>query len=60
MLNLVKHLLFEYHILLMKMTLNAPTISFIKSNLCLFTNVEILLNIVDFFIKFGQMHNVCV
>jgi hypothetical protein len=60
MFNLVKHLLFEYHTLLMKMTLNASTITFIKCNLCLLTNVETLLDIVHFLIKFAQMCNVCV
>ncbi len=59
-------MLFEYHIHFMKMILDAPKIDFAKSNLCLLTNVETfmgldvimpLLEIVHFFIKFAQLHD---
>ncbi len=64
MFNLVKHVLFEYHTLLMKMALDAPTKTFTKSNLCLLTNVELLLGlnvvmplleVVHSLIKFAQL-----
>jgi hypothetical protein len=32
--SFIKHVLSKYHILLMKMTLDAPTITFAKSNFC--------------------------
>jgi hypothetical protein len=35
--SLVKNVLFKYHTLLIKMALDAPTIAFAKSNLCLLT-----------------------
>jgi hypothetical protein len=69
MFNLVKHVLFEYHTLFMKMALDAPTITFTKSNLCLLTNVEMLLRfnvvmplleVVHFLIKFAQLRNMFV
>ncbi len=59
-------MLFEYHIIFMKMILDAPKIDFAKSNLCLLTNVETfmgldvimpLLKIVHFLIKFAQLHD---
>jgi hypothetical protein len=40
MIDLVKHVLFEYRTFLMKMALDAPTIASTKSNLCLLTNVK--------------------
>jgi hypothetical protein len=45
MLSPLKHVLFEYHTLLMKMALDAATITFAKSNLCLLTDVEMLLGL---------------
>jgi len=45
MISHVKHVLFEYCTFLTKMALNAPTITFSKSNLCLLTNIEILLGL---------------
>jgi hypothetical protein len=59
-----KHMLSKYHIFFMKMTLEAPIITLAKSNLCLFTNVDILLGlnaimplleVVHSFIKFTQL-----
>jgi hypothetical protein len=64
MFNLIKHVLFQYHTFLMKMALDAPTITFTKSNLCLLTNVELLLGlnvvmplleVVHSLIKFAQL-----
>ncbi len=61
----VKHVLFEYHILLMKMTLDAPTIASTKSNLCLLIDVEVLLGLnvimqllhaLHSLIKLAQLH----
>lgn len=43
MISLVKHVLSKYHILFMKMTLDALVIFFAKSNLCLLIDVETLL-----------------
>jgi hypothetical protein len=66
MFNLVKHVLFEYCTLLMKMALDAPTISFTKSNLCLLINVEMLLGlnvvmplleVMHSLIKFAQLQD---
>ncbi len=45
MISLVKHVLFEYHTLLIKMALDAPIITFTKSNLCFLTNVKTLLGL---------------
>ncbi len=45
MISHVKHVLFEYCTFFTKMALNAPTITFSKSNLCLLTNIEILLGL---------------
>ncbi len=59
-----KHVLFEYHTLFMTMALNAPTITFTKSNLYLLTYVEMLLGlnvvmplleVVHSLIKFAQI-----
>jgi hypothetical protein len=68
--NLIKHVLFEYCILLMKMTLNVPTIlAFNKFNFCLLIDVEALLGfnaIMSFLeaihslIKFAQLCDVFV
>jgi hypothetical protein len=69
MISLVKHVLSEYCTLLMKITLNAPTIASTKSNLCLLTDVKMLLRlnaimplleVVHSLIKFSQLHNVFV
>jgi len=58
--------LFEYCTLLMKITLDAPTISFTKSNLCLLINVEMLLGlnvvmplleVMHSLIKFAQLQD---
>jgi hypothetical protein len=43
MVNPIKHVLSQYHILLMKKTWDAPTIPFVKSILSLLTYVETLL-----------------
>lgn len=43
MLSLVKHLLSKFHILFMKMTLDAPIMASAKSKLCLLIDVEKLL-----------------
>jgi hypothetical protein len=68
----VKHVLFEYHILLillMKMTLDMPTIASTKSNLCLLIDVEMLLRLnvvmplseaMHSLIKFAQLQDVFV
>ncbi len=62
MISLVKCALFKYHILLMKMALDAPIVPFVNSNLSLLTNVETLLGlnammpmlkVVHFLIKFA-------
>ncbi len=62
MLNLVKCVLFKNCILYMKMTLNATIVIFAKSNLCLLTDLEMLLGlnvvmplleVVHFLIKFA-------
>jgi len=45
MISHVKHVLFEYCIFLTKMALDAPTLTCIESNLCLLTNIEILLGL---------------
>jgi len=64
MINLVKHVLFEYCTLLMKMALDALTIPSTKSNFSLFINVETLLGlnammslleVVHSLIKFAQL-----
>jgi hypothetical protein len=46
MLSPMKHVLCEYHPLLMKMALDSPTIALATSNLELFCDVEILLSLV--------------
>jgi len=67
--SLVKCALFKYHILFMKMALNAPIIPFVNSNLSLLTNVDTLLGLnammlmlkeVHFLIKFAQLKYVFV
>jgi hypothetical protein len=45
MFSFVKCLLFKYHILLMKMPLDAPSITSTKSNLCLFNVIKTLLRL---------------
>jgi len=58
-------MLFEYHILLMKLTLDVPTIASTESNLCLLIDVEMLLGLnvimpllhaLHSLIKFAQLH----
>jgi len=67
MISLVKHVLFEYCTLLMRITLDAPTITSTKSNLCLLTDVKTLLRlnaimplleVIHSLIKFSQLHDV--
>ncbi len=69
MINSIKHVLFKYCTLLMKMALGAPTIAFAKSNLCLMTNVKMLLGLnaimplleeVHSLIKISQLHDVLI
>jgi len=69
MISPVKCVLFEYHTSFMKMALNAPTIVFTKSNLCLLTNVKTLLGLnvimplleaIHSLIKFSQLCDVFV
>ncbi len=69
MISLVKCVLFEYYILLMRITLNAPIITSTKSNLCLLINVQMLLRlnaimplleVVHSLIKFSQLCDVFV
>jgi hypothetical protein len=66
---MLTNVLFEYHTFLMKMALDAPTITSTKSNLCLLTNVKTLLGlnvimplleVVYSWIKFSQLHDVFV
>jgi hypothetical protein len=45
MISPIKRVLFEYHTFFTKMALNAPTIVFTKSNMCLLTNVKTLLGL---------------
>lgn len=45
MISLVKHVLFGYHTLLIKMALDAPILAFAKYNLCLLSNVKTLLGL---------------
>jgi hypothetical protein len=63
MLSPLLHVLSKYHTLFMKMALDA-TITFAKSNLCLLTNVEMLLRLnvvmplleaMHYLIKFAQL-----
>jgi hypothetical protein len=67
MINLVKHVLFEYFTLFMKITLDAPTITSTKSNLRLLINVKMLLRlnaimplleVVHSLLKFSQLCDV--
>ncbi len=69
MINPVKHVMSEYRTLVMKKALDAPTIAFTKSNLCLLTNVKTLLGLnaimslleaVHSLIKFSQLRDVFV
>jgi hypothetical protein len=70
MINLMKHVLFEYCILLMRMTLNVPIVlTFTKFNFCLLIDVEALLGLNDIMsflealhslIKFAQLCDVFV
>jgi hypothetical protein len=68
MINHVKHVLFEYRTFIMKMALDAPTITSTKSNLCLLTNLKMLglnaimslLEAVHSLIKFSQLHDIFV
>jgi hypothetical protein len=69
MISLVKCALFKYHVLLMKMALDAPIVPFVNSNLSLLTNVETLLGLnammpmlkaIHFLIKFAQLKYVFV
>lgn len=70
MINLIKYLLFEYCILLMKTTLNVPTIlAFTKFNFCLLIDVEALLGLnaimpfleaIHSLIKYAQLCDVLV
>jgi hypothetical protein len=69
MLSIVLHVLFKYRTLIMKMALDATTITSAKSNLCLLTNVEMLLGLnvvmplleaMHSLIKFAQLQDVFV
>ncbi len=69
MISPIKHVLFEYCILLMKMALGAPAIASTNSNLCLMTNVKMLLGLnaimplleeMHALIKISQLHDVFV
>jgi hypothetical protein len=57
MINYVKHVLSEYHIFLMKMALDAPTIALTQLNLCLLTNVETLLGLNVIMPFFEMIHS---
>jgi len=71
MISFIKCVLSKYHPLLMKMTLNAPTIRYVGSNLSLIINMETLLGLnvmvplleeIHYLIKFAQLKDgfVCI
>ncbi len=69
MISFIKHVLFEYCTFLMNMALDAPTIIFAKSNLCILVNVKMLLGLnaiiplleaVHSLIKISQLRDVFV
>jgi hypothetical protein len=64
MISTIKRVLSEYPTITMKITLDTPTIAFVQSNLCLLTNVKMLLGLnaimplleaIHFLIKFAQL-----
>lgn len=69
MLSPMKHVICEYHPLLMKMALDSPTIALATSNLELICDMESLLSlvclvpmleIVNVLVKFAQLHDIFV
>ncbi len=69
MTNFIKHVLCEYCTFLTNMALDAPTITFAKSNLCLLVNVKTLLGlnaiiplleVIHSLIKISQLRDVFV
>jgi hypothetical protein len=63
MISLVKHVLSEYCTLLVKITLDAPTIASTKSNIKTLLRLNVimpLLEVVHSLIKFSQLHDVFV
>jgi len=69
MINTIMHVLSKYCTFIMKMALDAPTITSTKSNLCLLTNVKMLLRLsavmslleaVHSLIKFSQLCDIFV